>query len=82
MKSKPIDKKPAPTADAIRAARLACGPDETQAKAASRVYLGWRTWQDYELGKRHMLPAVFELYLLKTKALRARMEKLQAAAEA
>ena len=74
-----IEKKASPSKEEVKAARMACGPDETQAKAASRVYLEWRTWQDYELGQRTMMPAVFELYLTKTKRLRDKIAALKTA---
>ena len=74
-----IEKKASPSKDEAKPARMACGPDETQAKPASRVYLEWRTWQDYELGQGTMMPAVFELYLTKTRRLRDKIAALKTA---
>lgn len=51
----------------VRAARSAAG--DTQAAAAERIYVTLRMWQHYEDGKSIMKPGLWELYLLKTKAL-------------
>jgi hypothetical protein len=52
-----------PTAEQIKAARGELG----QREAAELVYApSYRTWQNWELGKNTMAPAVWELFLLKT----------------
>jgi len=56
--------KPAPTPTQVRAARKAAGL--TQAEAAALVYHTRRAWQNWELEKREMDPAVFELFQIKT----------------
>ncbi|WP_267222552.1 helix-turn-helix domain-containing protein [Dyella silvae] len=53
-----------PAADAVRVTREGVGL--TQAEAAAVVYVNLRTWQKWEGGERTMLPAVWELFLLKT----------------
>lgn len=59
-----------PTPDAVRAARLSAGL--TQEEAGALLYLSRRGWQNYEAAtgtscSRPMLPALFELFLLKCK---------------
>ena len=53
-----------PTTAAIRAARDAA--NLTQAEAGALLYCAARTWQDWELGNRRMMPALFELFVIKT----------------
>jgi len=48
---------------ALYAARLACGL--TQQHAGELVHTGYRTWQDWESGRRRMPAAAAELFLLK-----------------
>ncbi len=55
----------APSAFEITAARAAA--ELTQADAAALLFVEARTWQRWEAGERGMLPALFELFLLKTK---------------
>ena len=63
MKSRSnLAKSPAPAE--IRAARISAGL--TQEKAAAVVYCARRGWQEWELGNRRMMPAIWELFLLKT----------------
>ncbi len=57
----------APDPVQIRAARLATGL--TQAQAADLVHVTLRSWQRWESGERAMLPAVFELFIIKTQGL-------------
>ena len=64
-----------PTPAEIRAAREAAG--QTQTQAALEVHVALRTWQHWEEpartpGARAMPLGLWELYLLKTKAARAR----------
>ncbi len=54
-----------PIPDAIKAARAAAGL--TQTAAARLIYSTLRTWQQWEAGDRRMHPALFELFLLKSK---------------
>jgi hypothetical protein len=58
-----------PTKEQIRAARKAV--NLTQAQAGALVYHARRSWQDWELDKRAMDPAVFELFQIKTGQVRA-----------
>lgn len=54
-----------PTVDQIKTAR--CNAGDTQAEAAKRVNSpSYRTWQDWESGRRVMPLAAWELYLIKT----------------
>lgn len=54
-----------PTAEMIRAARVAAGL--TQAEAAAVVHRpSYRTWQDWERGRARMPLDAWELFLLKT----------------
>lgn len=57
-----------PKPAAIRAARKAAGLTQTQ--AAALIYSTMRTWQDWEAGARRMHPALFELFLLKSRGLK------------
>lgn len=52
-----------PTPDAIKSARLAAGLSQTQAGAV--LYCAERTWQDWERGRRVMMPALFENFCSK-----------------
>lgn len=52
-----------PSSAEIREARQAAGL--SQSAAGALVYVGVRTWQKWELGERAMMPAVWELFLLK-----------------
>ncbi len=54
-----------PTPEAIKAAREAAGLSQTEAGAL--IYSGLRSWQHWEAGERRMHPAMWELFLLKTK---------------
>lgn len=54
-----------PRPDDIRAAREAAGL--TQTAAASLVHTKCRTWQQWEAGDRHMHPAFWELFKIKTR---------------
>lgn len=38
----------------------------TQAEAAAKLYVHLNTWSQWERGERDMLPALFELFILKT----------------
>lgn len=53
-----------PHPEEIKAARKASGL--TQAQAGALVHCHWRSWQDWESGRRSMHPAIWELFLLKT----------------
>jgi len=50
--------------DEVKAARTASGL--TQAEAAAVVYTSINNWQNWEQGRYFMVPAVYELFLLKT----------------
>ena len=52
-----------PTADQVRAARLAAG--HSTAESAALVHMDARSWRYYEQGARAMHPAVWELYRIK-----------------
>lgn len=54
-----------PTPEAIKAAREAAGLSQTEAGAL--IYSGLRSWQHWEAGERRMHPAMWELFLMKTK---------------
>jgi DNA-binding transcriptional regulator YiaG len=54
-----------PTPEQIKQARQAAGL--TQAQAAELIYSTRRTLQDWEYGKNPMHPAIWELFLIKTK---------------
>lgn len=54
---------PSPTADQVRAARLAAG--HSTAEAAALVHMDARSWRYYEQGARTMHPAMWELYRIK-----------------
>lgn len=58
--------KPPPTPDEIAAARKAVVPKLNQADAAGKVYVAFRTWQEWEQGRRPMPAGLFELFQLKT----------------
>lgn len=63
MKARTIE-LPKPTVQAIRMARARAGL--TQAAAARRVHAAsYRTWQDWESGRRVMPLAAWELFLAK-----------------
>ncbi len=57
-----------PTPKEIKKAREEVGLTQTQ--AAERVWMSLRAWQDWEAGKRTMLPAVFWAFQQRTKHLR------------
>ena len=57
-----------PTPKEIRKAREETGL--TQTEAAEKVWMSYRAWQDWEAGKRTMLPAVFWAFQQRTKNLR------------
>jgi DNA-binding transcriptional regulator YiaG len=62
---------PTPAPAEIKAARESAG--DTQAQAAARVWAGsYRTWQDWETGRRPVGMAEWELYLIKTGQLDSR----------
>jgi len=52
-----------PTAEQVRAARLAAGHSTEQ--AARLVHMDARSWRYYEAGQRAMHPAMWELYRIK-----------------
>jgi len=58
----------APTPKEIRKAREEAGL--TQTEAGERVWMSLRAWQDWEGGKREMLPIVFWAFKQKTRHLR------------
>ena len=58
----------APTKAEVVAARKAASM--TQAEAGALVYRSERGWQDWELGKRPVDLAAWELFLIKTKKAR------------
>lgn len=58
--------KPSPTPEEIAAARKAVEPKLNQADAAGKVYVAFRTWQEWEQGRRPMPAGLFELFQLKT----------------
>jgi hypothetical protein len=53
-----------PTPYQVKSSRAAAGL--TQQAAAAVVGSMWRTWQDWELGKRNMPAAKWELWQIKT----------------
>lgn len=56
-----------PTPQQIKESRLKAGL--TQAEAAAKVFSGsYRTWQNWEAGKRKMPVAKWELWLLMIKS--------------
>ena len=58
-----------PTPNEIRKARKKTGL--TQTEAAEKVWMSLRAWQDWESGKRTMLPVVFWAFQQRTKHLRS-----------
>lgn len=58
--------KASPTTDEIITAR----GDLTQSAAAELIYSTLRTWQDWEYGIRPMHPGLYELFQIKSQALR------------
>lgn len=40
----------------------------TQSAAAAVIYSNLRTWQEWESGRNHMHPAMWELFKLKVKS--------------
>lgn len=59
-----IMKETGPSPKAIIAARKAA--KLTQTEAAALVHTTLRTWQRYEAGDRHMHPAFWELFRIKS----------------
>ncbi len=57
-----------PTPEDVRKAREEVGL--TQTEAAERIWMSLRAWQDWEAGKRKMLPVVFWAFQERTKRLR------------
>lgn len=55
-----MSKVESPTPDEIRDARKASGLSQTA--AAELIYSTLRTWQDWEAGKAHMHPGLWELF--------------------
>ncbi|RQR65547.1 XRE family transcriptional regulator [Burkholderia sp. Bp9125] len=55
-----------PAPSAIKAAREAAGL--TQSAAAALLYKTTRAWQWWEAGEREMDPALWELFLIKTRS--------------
>ena len=55
-----------PTKEEIREARKGAGL--TQPAAAELIHCGPDAWASWETGRREMHPAMWELFLLKTKA--------------
>lgn len=60
-----------PTPEDIKQARSDAGL--TQTEAARCLHKGLRTWQQWEAGDRKMDPALFELFLIKSRMLIARL---------
>lgn len=54
------------TPDQIKQARKEAGL--TQSQAAALVHVDCRTWRKWEAGDRHMHPAMWELFRIKTAA--------------
>jgi len=54
-----------PTPEQIKQARKDAGLNQTQ--AATLIYKGLRTWQQWEKGERKMDPALWELFNIKLK---------------
>lgn len=54
-----------PTPELIKSTRKSLGLTQTQAAAV--IYKQWRAWQRWESGDRQMDPALWELFLIKTK---------------
>jgi len=53
-------RKESPTPAAIKSARTASSL--SQSAAAALIYSTLRTWQDWEAGKAHMHPGLWELF--------------------
>ena len=56
-------RKQSPTPADIKSARTASGL--SQSAAAALIYSTLRTWQDWEAGKAHMHPGLWELFQTK-----------------
>lgn len=54
-----------PAPEQIKAARKAAGHTQKQAAETVRA-TSYRTWQDWETGRREMHPGLWELYIIKT----------------
>lgn len=59
-----LSKPTSPSPVEIRQARIAAGLTQTQ--AAATVHTICRTWQQWEAGDRHMHPAFWELFRIKS----------------
>ncbi|MDP3844301.1 MAG: XRE family transcriptional regulator [Oxalobacteraceae bacterium] len=55
-----MSKLKSPTSEQIRATRKKSGLSQTA--AAKLIYSTLRTWQDWEAGKAHMHPGLWELF--------------------
>ncbi len=64
-----------PTTEEIKEARSHAGL--SQQKAADMVHSPQRSWQSWEYGISPMHPAIFELFVMKSKALVRRNKKRQ-----
>jgi DNA-binding transcriptional regulator YiaG len=58
-----LSKTESPSPEEIRKARNAAGLSQTA--AAKLIHSTYRTWQDWEAGKAHMHPGLWELFCLK-----------------
>jgi len=68
QRSGKIQRMKSPTPKEIRKAREEIGL--TQTEAAERIWMSLRAWQEWEGGRRTMLPIVFWAFKQKTKNLR------------
>jgi transcriptional regulator with XRE-family HTH domain len=65
-----------PTPEEIRAARKALGL--SQSAAAALIFSTLRTWQDWEAGKAHMHPQLWESFKLKASSTTAKLRDAKA----
>lgn len=63
-----------PKTKEIRSRRAQIG--FTQSQAAQIIYCSMRTWQEWEGGRTKMHPAFWELWMLRTDAMRERLERV------
>lgn len=69
-------RKESPTPAEIKSARTASGL--SQSAAAALIYSTLRTWQDWEAGKAHMHPGLWELFQTKKpRSWNDRIEELE-----
>lgn len=60
-----------PTKEEVKAARLQAGLTQDEAgRMAGCAKDAWKHWQQWEYGKRTMRAPIWELFLIKTQALR------------